>query len=50
MVKTTWSDVDGLIPDCTLGRLMDMVEEKTGKFPEWSDTIPDDIFNIIFGE
>lgn len=37
----TWSQVEGKVPDCTLGRWMDEVEEATGKWPEWSDQVPD---------
>ena len=47
MKKLTWEDIDGKILDCTLGRLMDQIEEETGKFPEWTDFIPDYILDIL---
>lgn len=45
--KLTWSDLDGKIPDCTLGRLMDTVEEETGKFPKWDEIIPEWVNKLI---
>lgn len=29
------------LADVALGRMMDMVEEETGKWPNWSDTVPE---------
>jgi hypothetical protein len=47
MKKITWNSLDGKIPDCTLARLMDRVEEDTGKWPEWTDEIPEWVKEII---
>lgn len=32
-----------------LGRMMDIVEEETGVFPDWDDKAPDWIIKNVFG-
>lgn len=47
MKKITWEMLDGRIPDCTLGRLMDDVGEETGIWPDWTDEVPNDIVKLV---
>ena len=35
--------------ECALGRMMDIVEEETGEFPEWDDKAPDWIIKNCLG-
>lgn len=45
----TWNylEVDCDIPDFTLGLFMDQVEEETGKFPKFTDLVPDDMLKTM---
>lgn len=45
MIK--WTDIDGKVPDCTLGKFMDMVFEETGRFPDWDEEIPEWVYHLL---
>jgi hypothetical protein len=42
-----WEELDGTIPDCTLGRWMDVVEEETSEFPNWTDEVPEWVKKLV---
>ena len=49
MKKLTWNDIDGKIPDCTIGIWMDICNDEMGFFPSWNDIIPEWVHQLFNG-
>lgn len=55
MAHYTFSDLlhimessGNVLAEVALGRMMDIVEEKTGEFPDWDSQAPDWVINKCF--